>query len=55
MRSERWFTEQTLVGPAALTRKERDLAFYVGQLQGKVQAPDDSDWWQKQLGSKPAA
>ena len=40
---------------ARLERKQRDLAFYVGQLQGKVQTPDDDDWWQKQLGSQPAA
>ena len=41
---------------ARLGRKEKDLAFYVGQLQGKVESPDDADWWQKQLGaSKPAA
>jgi chromosome segregation ATPase len=43
---------------ARIERRERDIASYVGQLQGKVQLPDDSAWWAKQLGTKeeqPAA
>jgi hypothetical protein len=37
-----------------LAKKERDLSEYVGQVQAQLERRD-SDWWEKQLGERPAA
>ena len=37
-----------------LAKKERDLSQYVGQVQAQLERRD-ADWWEKQLGERPAA